>query len=175
MESVEKIEMVILGRVTGSYSLHGWVKVHLFGDDAAALGDMPQWWLAADAENGPWAAYALHQFKPHGKSLIAKFDQVADRNASEAIDGFYIAAPRSALPKTAGNEYYWADLKGLTVRNIQGDVLGQITDLMTSGAHDVLCVRDAAGQERLLPFVGHVVKQVDAENREVRVEWGVDW
>lgn len=175
--SAATANMVVLGRVTGPYSLRGWVKVHFFGDDAAALGEMPRWWLSVsdDAENGTWHAYVLQQFKPHGKGWIAKFDQVDDRNASEAMDGFYIAAPRDALPKTARNEYYWADLQGLQVRNTQGELLGVVADLMTSGAHDVLCVRDDAGHERLLPFVDQVVKEVAQARREIIVEWGVDW
>lgn len=167
--------MVVLGRVTGSYSLRGWVKVHFFGDDAEALGDMPRWWLSADAEQGAWYPYALRQLKPHGKGWVAKFDQVDDRNASEAMDGFYIAAPRDDLPQTAKNEYYWADLQGLQVRNTQGEGLGVVVDLMTSGAHDVLCIRDDVGHERLLPFVDQVVKEVDQTRREMLVNWGVDW
>jgi 16S rRNA processing protein RimM len=169
------MDMVVLGRVTGPYSLQGWVRVHLFGDDSAALGEMSTWWLGCDAESGPWSPFALEQTKPHGKGLIAKFRQVDGRNAAEGVDGFYIAAPRDALPKISANEYYWADLKGLSVKNAQGDVLGQVTELMTCGAHDVLCVRDDAGHERLLPFVAQVIRQVDAVRREILVEWGVDW
>lgn len=166
---------VVLGRVTGPYGLHGWVKIHFFGDDVAALADMPCWWLSRDAESAVWHPQALRQLKPHGKGWIAKFDQVDDRNASEALDGFYIAAPRDALPNTAKNEYYWADLQGLQVRNVQGEGLGVVVDLMSCGAHDVLCVRGDAGHERLLPFVDHVVKEVDQIKREVLVDWGVDW
>lgn len=170
-------DMVVLGRVVGPYSLGGWVKVHIFGDDSEALGDMPQWWLGAgaDADGQHWSPYELQQLKPHGKAMIAKFARVDDRNASEAIDGFYIAAPRKALPKTAKNEYYWADLVGLDVVNTLGERLGRVASLMSSGAHDVLCVKDDETRERLLPFVAQVVKGVDAAKREILVEWGADW
>lgn len=168
-------DMLVLGRIIGPYSLRGWVKVHFFGDDADALGGMPQWWLAADADGNHWAPYELQQLKPHGKGTIAKFARVDDRDASEAIDGFYVAAPRAALPKTARNEYYWADLIGLEVVNTQGERLGQVASLMSCGAHEVLCVKDGEGHERLLPFVAQVVKHVDAAKREILVEWGADW
>ncbi len=179
MEVSSTPDMVVFGRVSGPYSLHGWVKIHFFGDDWAALGEMPQWWLGsgseADAGASTWVAHELDQLKLHGKSMIAKLVQVSDRNAAEAIDGFYIAAPRTALPKTAANEYYWADLIGLDVVNVQDELLGQVVGLMSSGAHDVLSVKDGDGRERLLPFVAQVVKSVDAAQRQIRVEWGLDW
>jgi 16S rRNA processing protein RimM len=172
--------MIVLGRIAGPYGLHGWVKLNAYGDDFDALGTMPQWWLGAAAEGEGWTPYALAGLKSHGKGWIVKFAGVDDRNASEAIDGRYIAAPREALPKTATDEFYWGDLVGLEVMNTQGVRLGKVTKLLSSGAHEVLCVGDDGGtgekmQERLLPFVAQVVKSVDTANGKIHVEWGADW
>jgi 16S rRNA processing protein RimM len=135
---------------------------------------MPQWWLGTDSDAEDWQAYALDAVKAHGKGWVVKFGEVNERNAAEDLEGKYIAAPRAALPKTAKDEYYWADLVGLAVVNTQGERLGQVTGLLSSGAHDVLCVRDGE-VERLLPFVAQVVQGVDTANRVIRVEWGGDW
>ena len=170
--------MIVLGRLVGPHGLQGWLKIHPFGDDFDALGAMPQWWLGADAEGEVWTPYALHELKAQGKGLIVKFVGVDGRSAAEAMDGLYIAAPRAALPKTEADEYYWADLIGLDVVNASGERLGKVSGLLSSGAHEVLCVRDGAGEkasERLLPFVAQVVKKVDSANRTIHVEWGVDW
>lgn len=168
--------MIVLGRISGPYGLHGWVKLNAYGDDFDALGTMPQWWLGLDDQGEQWTPHALQELKHHGKGWIVKFAEVDDRIASEAIAGRYIAAPREALPKTATNEFYWADLVGLDVVNTQGECLGKVTKLLSSGAHEVLCVSDGEGeemQERLLPFVAQVVKSVDAAT--IQVEWGADW
>jgi len=175
--------MVVLGRIVGPYGLRGWVKVHPFGDDVAGLGDMRQWWLGADDIGKSWMPYALQELKPHAKGWIVKFAQVDGRDAAEAIDGLYVAAPRSELPKTAANEYYWADLIGLAVVNTQGERLGTVTELLSCGAHDVLCVREdvtddgksESGKQRLLPFVAQVVKSVDPASATICVDWGSDW
>ncbi|SMB26359.1 16S rRNA processing protein [Sterolibacterium denitrificans] len=170
-------DMVVLGRVNEAYGLRGWVRVHFFSDDAEAFGAMPQWWFGTPADGGKahWQAHELSALKPHGKGYVAKFSRMDDRTAAEAIEGCFIAAPRAALPGTAKGEYYWVDLLGLDVVNAEGARLGRVVDLMRSGAHEVLCVRDEAGQERLLPFVAAVVKDVDSALREIRVDWGVDW
>lgn len=170
--------MIVLGRIVGAYGLHGWAKLQPMGDDFEALGGMPQWWLGADSAGQKWQPYALAALKAHGKGWVVKFAGVDDRDAAQALTGRYIAAPRSELPKTAVDEYYWADLVGLEVVNTQGERLGEVTGLLASGAHDVLCVCEGAGetkQERLLPFVAQVVRNVDTANRMIRVEWGADW
>ena len=171
-------DMVVLGRIVGPYGLRGWVKLHPFGDDVAALGGMRQWWLGIDPEGTQWTPYTLQELKQHAKGWVVQFAQVDGRNSAEAIDGLYVAAPRSELPETAANEYYWADLIGLAVVNTQGERLGKVTELLSCGAHDVLCVQeDVAGtpKQRLLPFVAQVVKSVDPASATICVEWGSDW
>lgn len=170
--------MIVLGRLVGPYGLKGWLKLHPFGDDFDALGRMPKWWLGADAAGDAWTPYALHELRSQGKGWIVKFEGIDGRSAAEAMDGLYIAAPREALPKTEADEYYWADLIGLDVVNTSGEPLGKVSGLLSSGAHDVLCVQeslDGKTKERLLPFVAQVVKQVDRAGKTIHVEWGVDW
>ncbi len=167
-------EIVVLGRIVGPYGVQGWVRVHPFGDDPLDWRTMPHWWLAP-SETGAWQEYALKSFKAHGDGLVAAFAEVEDRNGAEALKGWWIGAPREALPAPAEDEFYWADLVGMAVFNTAGESLGTVEGLIETGANDVLRVVDAEGQERLLPFVDAVVKQVDASSRQIQVEWGLDW
>ena len=170
--------MIVLGRLVGPYGLQGWLKLHPFGDDFGALGNMSQWWLGAEADGDVWTPYALHALKTQGKGLIVKFQGIDGRNDAESIDRLYVAAPREALPETGVDEYYWADLIGLEVVNTSWEPLGKVSGLLSCGAHEVLCVQDGVGEktrERLLPFVAQVVKKVDRESKTIHVEWGVDW
>lgn len=166
--------MIVLGRIIAPFGVQGWVKVHPFGDGPDAWCGMAQWWLAAEPDALTWQPYALQEASLHGKGLVAKFVGVDGRDAAEAIDGLYVGAPREALPTNAADEYYWADLVGLEVVNKEGERLGQVASLLSSGAHEVLCVRDGE-QERLLPFVAQVVKSVDVQGGVIRVDWGADW
>jgi 16S rRNA processing protein RimM len=168
--------MIVLGRIVAPYGLHGWVRVHPFGDDPDRWREMPHWWLGtvADGESGDWLSHTLEDSRVHGKDLIAKFEGIDDRTAAETIDGRYIAVPREALPRTATDEYYWADLIGLEVINSEGMSLGKVTGMLAASAHDVLCVGDLE-RERLLPFVAAVIKDVNTESRVMRVDWSSEW
>ena len=57
--------------------------------------------------------------------------------------------------------------------NQQGIVLGEVAQLLEAGAHDVLVVRGE--RERLLPFVGQIVLDVDLVARRVLVDWQPDY
>lgn len=169
--------MIVLGRISAPFGVRGWVKLQVFGDDPQAWARMPCWWLGADeqAPDAAWQERQLIECQTHGKGLIARFEGFGDRNAAERLAGLYVGAPREALPETANNEFYWADLIGLDVVNKEGERLGRVAELVRTGAHEVLAVCDEAGNQRLLPFVATVIKEVDLAARRIRVDWGRDW
>ena len=143
---------------------------------------MPTWWISSsepDADGlAPWRPVAPESLKVHGDGLVVKLTEVVDRNGSEALRGFWIGAPRESLPETDSDEYYWADLIGLTVLNAQGETLGQVDRLIETGANAVLIVIDATGdkpRERLIPFVSDIVRHVDKTSGQIQVDWAADW
>ncbi|MDX9718757.1 MAG: ribosome maturation factor RimM [Thauera sp.] len=172
--------MIVLGRIVAPFGVQGWVKIHPFGDDPLSWRKMSHWWLSSDdaAPASHWKQYTLAACRAHGKGLVAALTEVPDRSSAEAIDGFYIAAPREALPKPAEGEYYWGDLVGLAVENEAGEALGTVKGLVSTGAHDVLQLQEGEGEgsvERLIPFVAAYVLDVDLAARRIRVSWEKDW
>lgn len=168
--------MIVLGRIVAPFGVQGWVKIHPFGDDPLSWRRMPQWWLAADenASADAWRPLTLRACRAHGKALVAAFAEAGDRNAAEALQGMYVGAPREALPAPAEDEYYWHDLIGLAVYNERDEALGTVSGLLSTGAHDVLQVREG-DDERLIPFVAAYVLEVDLAARRVKVAWERDW
>ena len=172
--------MVVLGRIVAPFGVHGWLRVHAFGDDPEAWKKMPQLWLSVDAEAPAdrWTAHKLSGLRRHGDGIVAKLAGIDNRDASEALGSCFIGAPRDALPVPEPDEYYWADLIGLDVVNEQGESLGSIDSLVETGAHQVLVVKDSGRDElieRLLPFIAQVVKGVDVAGGRVVVAWQKDW
>lgn len=168
--------MIVLGRIVAPFGVQGWLKIHPFGDDPLTWRNMPNWWVSndPDAPAEAWSQRELRGCRAHGKGLVATLEGVPDRNAAEAIEGWYIGAPREALPKPAADEYYWGDLVGLEVSNEAGEALGTVSGLISTGAHDVLQIQDG-DNERLVPFVAAYVLDVDLAGRKIRVAWEKDW
>ena len=178
--------VIVLGRITEAYGVRGWVRVHPFGDDPLEWRKMLHWWVGSE-ESG-WKALPLAGCKWHGDGLVAQFVGVADRSGAEALKGAYIGAPRAEMPRPEPDAYYWGDLIGLPVQNLQGEPLGTVAGLLATGANDVLRVQpeesgtQPAGKkapELLLPFVEHVVREVVLPAKGapglIRVDWQRDW
>lgn len=164
--------MVVMGRVVAAQGLQGWVKVQAFTEYLDALLDYKVWHLGNEQQ--PWRSIKVLDCNVHTKVVVAKLEGITDRTAAENCKGLLIAVPRSSLPPEQEDEYYWSDLIGMSVLNLQGDTLGTVATLLETGANDVLCVR-REGAEILIPFLKQVVQHVSVSERMIRVDWQADY
>jgi 16S rRNA processing protein RimM len=164
--------MVIMGRIVAAQGLLGWVKVQAFTEHLDTLIDYGTWQIGND--NHPWREVKVLECKTHTKVLVAKLEGLSDRTAAENCKGLLIAVPRSSLPKQGDEEYYWSDLIGMSVVNLQGELLGKVDNMLDMGANDILCVRSDK-TEILIPFLAHVVQQVSLDEKLIRVDWQADY
>lgn len=180
--------LVVLGRIGEAYGIRGEVRIHPFADDPDVWADMDYWWLGDESAlplpSESWRKLRVEKARVHGDGLVARLQGVTDRSSAEALRGLYVAAPREALPETDEDEYYWGDLVGLPVENLQGEPLGIVEGLLETGANDVLRVVASMGPghkdvERLLPFVSTVVLKVElpgpGQSGRIVVDWALDW
>ena len=164
-----------MGRVMAPWGVKGWVKVEPFSTDRESLCNFSKWWVG---KSGALHKIAVIECRPHGASLIARFEGCADPDQARAYRGSDVAIRREDLPPTAENEFYQADLVGLEVVNVQGERLGRVAGFLNNGAHAVLRIEHGGGnegREQLLPFVPAVVRTVNLETGVVEVDWGADW
>lgn len=161
---------MILGRVAGLYGVKGWVKVHSYTEPREAILDYKDWLLLRDAKRQP---VSLAEGKRHGKTVIARFEGIDERDGAAAYVGNEIAVLREQMPATGRGEYYWADLEGLQVVHRDGKTLGKVAYLLATGANDVLVVEGK--EEILIPFVRDaVIKDVDLAAGVINVDWEWD-
>jgi 16S rRNA processing protein RimM len=161
-----------MGRVAAPYGVKGWLKVLPLTEDPDTLLSHARWWIRARA--GEWQPVDLESGRMHGKTLLAQLSGLPDREAAAKYAGGEVGVARSALPATAENEFYWADLVGLAVRNRQGETLGRIEEVQEFGAHPVLRVA-GEGSVALIPWVDAYIDGVDLAARRIDVDWHKDY
>ena len=172
MKELEK--EVILGKVGAVYGIKGWVKIHSFTDDPEAILDYFPWSLKLGNKT---QSVEITDWRRHNNSLIVKIANVDDRDDAQAFVGSEILVNEQSLPDLPEGEFYWRDLIGMTVVTSQGYNLGQVSDVMETGANDVLVVKanlnDGFGKkERLIPYLfEQVVKSVSLETKQICVDW----
>lgn len=159
-----------MGRIVAPYGIKGWIKVQPFTQQHRGLLDYPVWQLG---QEGDWRARKVEAAKVHGATVVARLEGIADRDQAAALQGLRIAVSRDEFPEPAAGEFYWADLIGLKVVNVAGEALGNVVRVFETGANDVLVV--AGERERLLPFIGPVIRQVDIAGGTITVDWDADY
>lgn len=165
-------KMILLGRIHGAFGVRGELKLESFTQPAAAIFRYQPWTLR-DTQ-GRERALAGARGRETAKGLVATFPDVADRDAAEVLRGTEVWVPRSALPPPAPGEYYWVDLEGLRVVNLEGVDLGTVSHLFATGANDVLVVQGE--RERMIPFVEPAfVRAVDFAAGTVTVDWDAEF
>jgi 16S rRNA processing protein RimM len=171
-------DLVLVGHVTGAYGIKGWVRIRPYSADADAMLHAKTWWV----DKPDLRDVDMMHAKNHGEDVVAQLMGVADREAAEAMKGAAVQIRRSHFPPLSDDEFYWVDLIGLAVENLQGESLGTIHDLMDNGAHPILRVIPAPvpgsgkePQEMLIPFVDQFVKSVDQAAKKITVDWGLDY
>ena len=158
---------VVLGRISGLFGVKGWFKVHSFTEPREGIFSYTRW-LVQDGDD--WREVKLAEGKKHGKSLVAHFAEVTDRDAAAELVGLSIAVYRQDMPETADGEYYWHDLEGMQVVDAAGAEIGRVDHLLATGVHDVLVVKGE--HEVLVPFVlEEIVRHVDLEQGVISVDW----
>ena len=100
---------------------------------------------------------------------VAVFAEVPDRAAAEALKGLELFVARAALPKTDENEFYHADLVGLTSMDEEDRVIGTIKAIHNYGAGDVIEIARADGDTVLVPFARDFVPVIDVANARIVV------
>jgi 16S rRNA processing protein RimM len=175
-EAVFPADAVEVGRILGAWGIKGWFKVQPFAQDPQALFSSTRWHLkpADGVVIQPPPMLRVTQSKVHGGMVIAGAQEVADRNAAEALRGARVFIARSSFPTAGNDEFYWVDLIGCAVVNREGMALGSVADLIDTGAHSVLRL-EHGDEERLIPFVAAYIDGVDLAARRITVDWGLDF
>lgn len=165
-----------IGQLKKPYGIKGWLWVFSDTDDHAAIFDIKQWWMKTATGMKPLTVKAWRQ---QGTGLVAQFEQVADRNVAETMNGVTIWVAQDVLPEPSEDEYYWSDLVSLRVMNEQDEYLGDIVEMFETGAHDIMRVAATSdsldGEERLIPWHKRTVMQVDMASKTVLVAWQSDY
>jgi len=170
-------DWLVVGKFTAAYGIKGWVKLHSYTDPIDnIIGYQPLFFK----KQGKWQTLEIEKIQRHAKSLIAKVKGCDNRDQTPFYSGCELGILESQLPKLKGDDFYWSDLMGLTVKSDQGQIFGVVDHLLETGSNDVLVVKATEhsidDQERLIPYLfGDVVKNVDLQAREIIVDWDADF
>lgn len=159
---------LVVGRVSRPHGVRGELRVVLLTDYPGRLGQHAYFYLASPDSPEMVRRYQVEKLRHHKKVLLLKLGGCDDRNGAEELRGQLVQIPtEEAVPLEEG-EYYDFQLIGVKVEAESGESLGQVVEVLKTGANDVYIVRGSWG-EVLLPAVKDVVLKLDIEARQMVV------
>lgn len=103
-----------------------------------------------------------------GHRMIWELAALSDRAAAAAWAGAAVLVAASALPETGEDEYFDFELLGAEVVDTEGKTLGEIREVIATGANDVLVAQGPSG-EILIPLTHHAIASVERARHRVVV------
>ena len=159
-------ELLQVGAITSTHGIRGEVKVFPTTDDPKRLCKLKQVILAAGKSKKNLEVESVKFFK---NLVILKFKGLDDINEVEKYRKATLWVTRDQAVPLKKDEYFIADLIGLSVVTEDGEELGNITDVIQTGANDVYVVAKEGEEELLIPAIKDCVKNVDLENRVMTI------
>ncbi|MEM7700303.1 MAG: ribosome maturation factor RimM [Pseudomonadota bacterium] len=164
-----------LAAIIGAHGIHGEVRLKLFGDGIEALSKHKTLSAKATGET-----FTLKKIRSDNKGgAVVRLAQATNRSQAERLRGTVLTVSREALPALEDDEYYHADLIGLTVVTDAGETVGAITAVQNYGATDILEIEKdpvpAKGMKTfMVPMTKQAVIEWDREKLVIAQEFAED-
>ncbi|PTM46135.1 16S rRNA processing protein RimM [Sphingomonas aerolata] len=155
-------DKVTLAVVIGAHGIGGEVRLKVFAETMSGYKSFNDGTLT------------LKSARPGNNGTIARFAEVADRNAAEAMRGTELTVPRSSLPPLEDGEYYHTDLIGLPVVSTDGEAIGRVVAIDNFGAGDVIEIERPTAKRFMVPMRVEAVPEWDAERLVVDASFATE-
>jgi 16S rRNA processing protein RimM len=161
----EKPALVITGRVVKPYGVLGWVKIEPLTENPRRF-QPGNTFILEGRERGE--RLQLVEAQRGSGMLLAKFRGLDSREDAEKLSGRMLMVTPQEVGEAPPDGVWEHQILGLEVRTSEGRSLGEVVEVMETGANDVLVVR--GDREYLVPMTREVVTGIDLDHGVITIE-----
>ncbi|MFO1518448.1 MAG: ribosome maturation factor RimM [bacterium] len=166
-DDVSRTEYIALGRIQAPWGLKGEVKFHLYHADSQTIFKTRQIFLKAGFS---FSEKNLLSARRHGRSVLLHLDGYSSPEQAAGLKGEEVFVPEDLLPKKKKGEYYIFELIGMEVVLPSGEKIGEVKDVVSYGASEILVVSSPARGEIMIPLIPDFLREISPMERKIRVE-----
>ncbi|MBX3525613.1 MAG: ribosome maturation factor RimM [Rhodoblastus sp.] len=157
--------LVLVGRFGAPQGVRGEIRIKSYTADPLAIGD----YGPLSDETGA-KKFEIERLRPLKEDMVvAKVKGLADRDAAGALTGVSLFVAREKLPPPDEDEFYIADLVGLSAVSPDGETIGTVKNVLNFGAGDILEIAPASGETLMLPFTKEIAPSIDFSGGKIVV------
>ena len=165
------MEKIKIGKIVNAAALKGEVKIYHYSDYKERFEELDSVIVCGDRRGSDERQYEIENVRYQKDMVIAKLKGVDDRNAAESLKGFDVFITEEDLRELPEDTFYLRDLIGCEVIDGRdGKSLGQISDVLKTGAQDIYQVELAFGGQALIPAVAQFIEKVDIRQKTVVIK-----
>ena len=161
-------EFLQIGRILGPHGIKGELRVLPLTDDPSRFDRLTDC-LLDDPGGGPPVACRSTGVRHQQGYVLLHLQGVDDRTGAERLKGRYLLVARKDAVRLPKDSYFVCDLVGCRVRTMDGEDLGELAEVLSTGSNDVYLVQRKGAKDLLIPALKTVVCSVDIETRLIQV------
>ena len=158
----------MLGKIIRPHGIRGELRMQVITRLPELFEDLETIYLGTDKFDRRSATrYKVTRLRQERDVLLLAVDGIADRNEAEILRGKFVMIPlRDALPLEDG-EVYLFEIVGMAVYTDTNEYLGDVAEIMETGANDVYLLRGGSRGDVLIPDTDEVIQSIDRANRKI--------
>ena len=160
-------QRIILGRIGAPQGIHGWLRITSHTSPPTNILNYTTWQIK---RGQAWSSLSPEETKTQGNKLLVKLPDCDSPEVAKQWTNTLIAIYQNELPKLPEDEFYWSDLINCQVVTSEGVLLGNVTQLLETGANDVLII-EGNEQRHLVPYTDDTIQHIDLSNQLITVQW----
>lgn len=157
-------DFLMVGVIANTHGVRGEVKVYPTTDDVNRFKKLKEIYMGDEK-----APLHIQSVKFQKNMVILGFKEYTSLNEVEGLRNKELFVDRAHAVKLQKDEYFISDLIGIEVVTDEGKTLGEVQDVLQTGANDVYVVKTTDGKEVLLPAIKECVLNVDMNERVMSV------
>lgn len=150
-------DLICIGAIAGSFGVSGEVRLKSFCSEPTAIASFGP----LSSEDGS-RQFQITLTRPVSGGLGARITGVSTKEQADALRGTSLFVARDRLPALPDDEFYHADLIGLSAYDTGGELIGKVSAIYNHGAGDIVEISPIRHKSALLlPFTTAIVPNVD--------------
>jgi len=153
-----------VGKLRHPHGVHGEILMEVFTDFPERFTPGAILYLNSEGHS-----LQLIKCRPHREGLLMSFEGYTTPEEISQFRNQIVYVKADERPPLVDGEYYHHQLINLHVTTDTGVSIGTVSEILETGASDVLVIRPEIGPEVLIPVVDTFIQRIDLTNREITV------
>lgn len=159
--------LLLIGKIVRPHGLRGEIKIISFAESVETFNNLDTIYLKKS--DGSTQPLHISKARQNKNLIILGLKEVSTIDGAEEMRGIELFIDEKDLEELPEGEYYQRDLIGLSVLTVEGLELGIIKDIIPTGSHDLIVVKNGS-EEHLIPAIKDVMRDVNLKEGKLIIE-----